>query len=77
MEIDDEKISDVRMRTFKYLSDYFWQTVQTQKRNERASALIRHESLRLSSVEPGGLRGSEVNAAANPQFESRLNDDLK
>ena len=29
MEIDEEKVSDVRMRTFKYLSDYFWQNVQT------------------------------------------------
>lgn len=55
--------------------------MQTQKRNESTSAKLRHESIRLSQVisiegkEGLPLRNSEV--AANPQFESRLNDDMK
>jgi len=39
---------DVQKRTFKYLSDFFWTNVSTHKRQEVATAKLRHDSIRLS-----------------------------
>ena len=62
---------DVQRRTFKYLSDYFWTNVSTQKRQENASAKMRYDSIRLSNV------GDFMNSGM--PFESKLSptEDMK
>jgi hypothetical protein len=57
---------DIQQRTFKFLSDYFWQGVQREKRNESTSAKIKHESLRHSQVTV------TEGAGGNPAFETKL-----
>jgi hypothetical protein len=39
---------DVYQKTFKFLADYFWQGVHSQKKTESISAKLKHENNRLS-----------------------------
>jgi hypothetical protein len=69
---DRSRIEDnVQRRTFKYLSDFFWTNMSTQRRQEVASAKMRHDSIRLSNV------GDFMNSAT--PFESKLSptEDMK